>query len=224
VERIRLILVDDHPIFLEGLTTLVQLEYPEIEVVGSFSDACSAIRNARELNPDIVLMDIRMPGMDGVEATRRLRDRMPDIKIVVLTTFKDIDLIQSALAAGVKGYILKETPVAAVIENIKSVHHGNVLLPDEFARQVAWEDQERRLVDAGRLPASSELPAEAQAMTAREQEILALMLRSYSNTMIAETLFISERTVRNYVSRVYEAIGVHDRAGLLMWAIENHLK
>ena len=217
-------LVDDHPIFLEGLTTLVQLEYPEIEVVGSFTDPRSAIRSAGELAPDIVLMDIRMPGIDGVEATRRLRNQTPDIKIVVLTTFKDTDLIQSALAAGVKGYILKETPVAAVIENIKSVFHGNVLLPDEFARQVAWEDQERRRVDPARLPAADQLPAEAQALTVREQEILALMLNSYSNTMIAETLFISERTVRNYVSRVYDSIGVHDRAGLLMWAIGNHLK
>ena len=224
METIRLMVVDDHPIFLEGLTTLVRLEYPEIVVVGSFTDARSAILKARELAPDIVLMDIRMPGIDGVEATRRLRDQMPDIKIVVLTTFKDTDLIQSALAAGVKGYILKETPVAAVIENIKSVHHGNVLLPDEFARQVEWEAQERRHVDPRRLPAADQLPPEAQLLTSREQEILTLMLSNYSNTMMSESLCISERTVRNYVSRVYEALGVHDRAGLLMWAIDNHLK
>ena len=224
MDTIRLMLVDDHPIFLEGLTTLIRLEYPEIEVVGSFTDAGSAIENAVELVPDIVLMDIRMPGIDGVEATRRLRDLMPDIRIVVLTTFKDTDLIQSALAAGVKGYILKETPVAAVIENLKSVYHGNVLLPDEFARQVAWEAQERRHVDPPRPLAADQLPPEAQLLTSREQEVLQLMLGNYSNSMMSESLCISERTVRNYVSRVYDSLGVHDRAGLLMWAIDNHLK
>jgi DNA-binding NarL/FixJ family response regulator len=224
MDRIRLMLIDDHPIFLEGLTTLVKIGYPEIEVVGSFNDPRVAIRHVHDLRPDIVLMDIRMPMMDGVEATRRLRSLIPDIRIVVLTTFKDIDLIQKALAAGVKGYILKESPVESVIENIKSVLAGSVLLPGDFAEQVAWERQGYGELEPKRLQDRAELPASAQNLTNREREILDLMLDNQSNSMIADRLFLSERTVRNYVSRVYEQIGVHDRAGLLLWAIENDLR
>ena len=217
-------LIDDHPIFLEGLTTIVKIGYPEIEVVGSFNDPRMAIRDVETLRPDIVLMDIRMPTMDGVEATRRLRALVPDIRIVVLTTFKDIDLIQKALAAGVKGYILKESPVENVIENIKSVLSGNVLLPAEFAEQVAWERQDRHDDHAKLRHDYGELPAVVKSLTNREREILELMLDNQSNSMIADRLFLSERTVRNYVSRVYEEIGIHDRAGLLLWAIENDLR
>lgn len=227
MERIAVLVVDDHPIFLEGFCTLVRLEYPEIEIRGAVTDGREAVDAFEALSPDVVIMDIRMPGMDGVEAARKIRKIDPDAKIVMLTTFKDTDLIQDALAAGVKGYMLKETPVPVVIENIKSVYHGNFLLPGNLAEHIIQNTVSDEK-SAGRKPAGilsrGDVPAEISRLTSREIEILDLMLRNYNNSMIADTLFIGEHTVRNYVSKIYDVLNVHNRAELILWAIDHHVK
>jgi DNA-binding NarL/FixJ family response regulator len=217
---IRVLIADDHPVFLEGFCALVKLEYPEIEIVGSAENGDEVVERYHELQPDIVLMDIQMPGTDGVEATRRIRAEDPDARIVVLTTFQDTNLIQAALDAGVKGYMLKEAPVSSVIENTKAVFHGNVLLPAGFWDKIRVDNKRARQSEDSLHAAQAELLV---GLTAREKEILGLMLENLSNGMIADRLCIGEHTVRNYVSRIYDSIGVHNRAGLMLWAIENQI-
>jgi two-component system response regulator DegU len=223
-DRIRVLIADDHPIFLEGLCTLLSMKFPEIEVVAAVSNGGEAVEKVHVLNPDIVLMDIRMPDMDGIEATRQMRENHSDLKIIMLTTFDERNLVEDSLASGASGYILKETSVDELVSYIKIVHAGNVLMT-ERATQIIKVNPGAEIKRA--ISESSELgPDERRQLSLlkkRELDVLSLLIAGRSNKMIADTLFVSEHTVRNYVSRIYHTIGVHDRFSLMSWARERHL-
>ena len=212
--QIRILVADDHPIFLEGFCTLMGLKYPEIEIVAAVSNGEDAIAREAELDPDVCLLDIRMPHMDGIEAARRIRARRHDAKIVMLTTFNEKHLVLGALRAGAKGYILKETPIEQVVQHIKTVHGGDLLIASKAAETLGWMDEEGDSVII-------DPPEAVRQLSKREQTILKLMIEGHDNATIAEAVCLSDGTVRNYVSRVYDVIGVHNRASLVLWAIEH---
>ncbi len=216
MKPIRLLVADDHPVFLDGFCTLVRLKYPEIEVVAAVRNGRDAVDKEQELRPDIVLLDIRMPLMNGIEAARLIRQRRPDAKIIMLTTFNEHHLIKAALKAGVRGYILKETPIEELVDNIKSVHSNNVLLSSQVAERLSWLDEAEVETEA-----AADQPGLPSGLTHREKEVFLLMLQGRNNRAIAEVLALGEGTVRNYVSRIYEIIGVHDRAAVVTWALEH---
>lgn len=216
MNKIRLLVADDHPALLEGLCTVLRLNDAELAIAATATNGREAVDRAAETRPDVVLMDIKMPVMSGVEAAVAMRRARPDIKILMLTTFDDQELITGAMAAGAKGYILKDTPLADIIAAIKSVHRGNLFMSEQVAAKLSWTapppDSEARV-----------LPPELRDLSSREVEILRLLARGGSNQQIAEQLYISEKTVRNYVSRIYEVLGEHDRTRVALWARERGL-
>lgn len=242
MSTIRVILADDHPALLEGLGTVLEVKYPEIEVVGAVSDGAEAVRLAEELGPDIVLMDIKMPRVSGTEATRQIKRRLPNTRVVMLTTFDDRELISDAMNAGANGYILKETPIDAIAKAIKAAHEGNVLISEKVIEKLAsGEPLESR--DATGAAGLSRANAGGQTgegnprretpnvhgrivgslgeLTKREGEIYRLMVHGMTNSEIAATLNIREKTVRNHVHRIYDIIGVHNRTQAVLWGMEH---
>jgi DNA-binding NarL/FixJ family response regulator len=208
--RIRIVIADDHPVFLKGLCMLLELKEPELEIAGAATTGSEAVEMARVHRADVVLLDIRMPGMDGVEAARTIRKSCPATKVVMLTTFHDRELIYDALQAGASGYLLKDARVEEIVDAIRAAHRGHVLLSSEVARALNADADDSR----GRI---SEAQKTMNSLTPREQEVLVLMVHGKDNVGIAETLGISERTVRNYVSRIYDVLGVHNRAQAIAW-------
>ncbi len=206
---IRVVIADDHPVFLKGLCMLLELKGSIVEIVGAASDGSEAVRLAQEQRADVVLLDIRMPGMDGVEAARSIRQSCPRAKVVMLTTFHDRDLIYEALQAGASGYLLKDARVEEILDAIRAVHRGHVLFSSKVAEDLATSPDEPR--------PESEAQKLMNSLTPREQEVLVLLVHGKDNAGIAETLGISERTVRNYVSRIYDVLGVHNRAQAIAW-------
>jgi DNA-binding NarL/FixJ family response regulator len=224
----RVIIADDHPAFLEGLCTLIRMNYPEIEIVATAGNGREAVAATRNSAPELVVLDIRMPEMDGVEAASAIHRDFPEVKIVMLTTFNERKLVADALKVGAMGYILKETPVSELVDDIKQIYRGNLLL-SRGAADVFSSEQETSESTA---PAGEEaptwplnaLPKEALYLTPREIEILRLLLSNYSNQRISEELCISPGTVRNYVSRIYATLRVRNRSGLYFWALDNNVR
>lgn len=204
------LIADDHPVFRRGLEMLLVREDPEIRVVGSVGDGREAVHAVSALRPDVVLLDARMPGMDGIEATRILKQRRPQLKIVVLTTFDDRDIVQGALAAGAEGFLLKDAPVATIAHAVRVVVSGDRFLSDAAVEILARPDEDPDGV--------GEAQRRVNALTIRQQEVLHLLGQGLRNDEIAETLCISERTIRNYVSQIYEIIGIHNRVEAIFWA------
>lgn len=213
MKRIRVLVADDHPVFLEGMCTILSLRDPEVEVVGTARDGAEALQQTRERDPDVVLLDIKMPRMSGVEAAKKMVAEKPERNIIMLTTFDDRELIMQALRAGAKGYILKDAPAAQIIQAIKTVHSGNALFSPQILDKLSGAEVRRRAAEAASADASQEL-------TSREWDIVRLMARGRDNSQIADELFLSEKTVRNYVSRIYEVLGVHNRTQAVLWAID----
>ena len=216
--RIRVLIADDHPIFLDGFCTVVQARYRELEVVAAVTNGREAVEADTQLQPDVVLLDVRMPEMTGVEAAREIRRRRPGARIIMLTTFSEGELIAGAFEAGVMGYILKDQPIAEVVVDIKAVHQGNVLITADVADKIGWPFGQA---------ADHELPPKPgvlDGLTRREHEVLRLIARGRTNREIAEELEIGEGTVRNYVSRIYEVLGLHHRTAVILWAFEHEIK
>lgn len=226
-KRLKLLVADDHPIFLDGFCSSVSAKYPELEIVAIAVNGREAVKKEQETNPDVALLDIRMPVMDGVEAARIIKSRRPDIKIIVLTTFNERDLITAALQAGAEGYILKETPIAEVVDNIQSICQGNVLISQRAAQNINWGDSASREYETEHQdePAiEAEIPKEYGELTLREQEVLNLILEGLQNKEIAARLNLSVGTVRNHVSRIFDILGVHNRTALVLWAFEHGIR
>ncbi|MDN4608884.1 response regulator [Sporosarcina highlanderae] len=209
---IRVMIVDDQPLVREGLGTLLGLR-PEIEVIGTAMDGKDALDKAMELLPDIVLMDIRMPKVNGVEGTKLLKTNLPDVKVLILTTFNDSEHIFDALEEGASGYLLKDMPTDTIVQAILTVQHGGVVLPKEFTSQVLTE---LRMKSHNSLV---EIPKSAEELSDREMEVLTRLGEGLNNKEIANALFITEGTVKNHVSSVIQKLGLRDRTQAAIYAV-----
>jgi DNA-binding NarL/FixJ family response regulator len=204
MDPIRVLLVDDQTLMREGLRILLELE-EDLTVVGEAGDGAAALVAYVELQPDVVLMDIRMPGMDGVEATWRLRQEWPQVKVIILTTFDDDEYVFEGLRAGAMGYLLKDVSGRDLSQAIRSVAAGGALIEPSVARKVLSEFA--RLVPPAR-PLDAGLP---EPLTEREQQVLALLSKGLTNKEIALRLSLAEGTVKNNITAILQKLGVHDR-------------
>jgi DNA-binding NarL/FixJ family response regulator len=204
---ISVLIVDDHPIIRKGLSDLFRAR-PEFQVVGAASDGAEAVRLARENRPHVVLMDLSMPGIDGVEATRQVLDVSPDSKVVILTSFTEADRITEAVDAGAIGYLLKDAEPDALVAGVRSAAAGDAPFDARAARAL--------------LPAQTKRRPEHQ-LTLRELEILKLVVAGLPNKSIARHLGISEKTVKAHLTSVFSTIGVTDRTSAAVWAERNGL-
>lgn len=209
---IKIMIVDDQPLVREGLGTLLGFR-PEIEVVGMAEDGTDALNKALKLQPDIVLMDIRMPKTNGVEGTKLIKERLPDVKVLILTTFNDSAFVFDALEEGASGYLLKDMPTDTIAQAILTVYHGGVVLPKEFTSQVL---PELRMKSHNK---SAALPVVLKELSDREEEVLMHLGQGLNNKEIAETLFITEGTVKNHVSNVIQKLGLRDRTQAAIFAV-----
>jgi DNA-binding NarL/FixJ family response regulator len=210
VSRIRILVVDDHASFRSGLRALLATA-SDLEVVGEADTGEAAVRAAGERQPDVILMDVDMPGFGGVEATRRIVDAQPHIAIVVLTMLEDDETVFAAVRAGARGYLLKGAQRAEILRAVRAAASGEAI----FGPGVA-----RRLVDFFARPAPIADPDAFPDLTEREREILELVARGESNTRITELLVLSPKTVRNHVSNIFSKLQVRDRAEAIVRARE----
>jgi len=204
VTRIKILLVDDQPLFREGLRTLLSL-HSDFEVVGEAANGGEAIRLTRSLLPSVVLMDLQMPILDGVSATRRLHEEQPSCRVIVLTTFDDDEMVFDGLRAGAVGYLLKDVPSEKLAEAIRAAARGESFLQPSVAAKVVAE--------FARLSARTAAVTKSliEPLSERELEILHLIARGASNREIASGLFIAEGTVKNHVTNILAKLGVRDR-------------
>jgi DNA-binding NarL/FixJ family response regulator len=201
MSRIKVLIVDDQTLMREGLRTILSLE-GDFVVTGAAEDGHVALDMAQECPPDVVLMDVRMPNMDGVTCTRELISRFPGIKVLILSTFAEDEAIYEGLKAGACGYLLKDLPSENLITAIREARAGVVSMqPEVMARLLAHAPEPRE-------PKAHKLK---EKLTAREWEIMQLMAQGLTNKEIAEKIFITEGTVKNYISTIYEKLGVKDR-------------
>jgi DNA-binding NarL/FixJ family response regulator len=211
----KVLIVDDQALVRTGFRMILEAE-SDIEVVGEAADGREAIDETRRLLPDVVLMDVRMPELDGIEATRRLLERDGvDTKVVMLTTFDMDEYVYEALQAGASGFMLKDVPPEQLVTGIRSVASGDALLAPSVTRRVIEEFVRRP-------PASVQRPPkEVEELTDRELEVLKLIARGLSNAEIAKELFVSETTVKTHVARVLMKLGLRDRVQAVVLAYES---
>jgi DNA-binding NarL/FixJ family response regulator len=213
VEVIRILLVDDQRLMREGLRILLELE-PDLKIAGEAGDGQAGLDAYAELQPDVVLMDVRMPGMDGVEATWRLRERWPDARVIILTTFDDDEYVFEGLRAGALGYLLKDVSGHDLAEAVRTVAAGGALIQPSVARKVVAEFA--RVAP----PAREAGTGLAEPLSEREVEILELLAAGLTNRQIAARLSLAEGTVKNYVTNILGKLGTRDRTQAALRARE----
>jgi two-component system NarL family response regulator len=213
---IRVLIADDQPLYRRGLEVVLHTE-EHIEVVGEAENGEEAIQKAEELAPDVVLMDVRMPRVNGIEATQAIRDRVPTTKILMLTVSDEDSDLYEAIKAGASGYLLKEVSVEEVADSIRAVMQGESKITPSMASKLINEfsAMSKRADERQRLP--------APALTARELEVLKLVAKGMSNREIADELFISENTVKNHVRNILEKLHLHSRMEAVMYALREKL-
>lgn len=209
----KILLCDDQAVIRDGLEMLLTLE-KDMQVVGSASDGAEAVELASQKQPDLILMDLKMPGVNGIEATRQIRAKFPHVKILVLTTYDDDEWLFDAIRAGASGYLLKDTPRQKIIEAIRGTVEGKSFLDPVVAgklmNQVASNQKQPASILAGKL-------------TERELDVLRLLAKGFNNSDIASQLHLSEGTVRNHVSAILEKLNVSDRTQAAVIAIQHGL-
>ena len=215
---IHVLVADDHPVVREGLSAIVDAE-DDILVVGEAWDGNEAVRLAHQLRPDVVLMDLKMPNMDGVEAIERIRSEVPGTYILILTTYADDEFILAGIRAGARGYLLKDAPPDELVRAIRIVSQGESLLEPSVAAKVL--DKLSALMSNGDTGPESD-PAQF-TLTPREREILALLANGARNKDIAEALFISERTVKVHVTSLMQKLDANTRTEAVAKAIQRGL-
>ncbi|MCX7975681.1 MAG: response regulator transcription factor [Bellilinea sp.] len=212
-QKIKILLVDDQALFREGLRTLLELQ-PDFEVVGEASQGEEALRMAVNLSPQVILMDLRMPVMDGVTATRRIKDSLPQCKVIVLTTFDDDEDVFEGLRAGAVGYLLKDVSSEKLYEAIRSAARGEYfLLPSITAKVMAEFSRMAR-------PAKTVIDEIGIKLSSREMEVLRLVAQGASNKEIADTLVIAEGTVKNHLTNILAKLDARDRMQAVLKARE----
>jgi len=214
MERIRLVIADDHPVFRYGLRTLLQ-EEPQFDIVGEATTGQESVEMAATLRPDVILMDLSMPGLNGIEATRRILAATPQTNILVLTMFDDDDSVFAAMRAGARGYILKGAGGDETLRAITAVSNGEAIFSPALAQ---------RLIRYFEGPRPAPSPQTFPQLTEREREILALIGQGYTNAAIAERLVLSPKTVRNHVSLIFGKLHVAGRAEAIARARDAGLK
>jgi DNA-binding NarL/FixJ family response regulator len=213
---IRVVLVDDQELVRAGFKMVLDVQ-PDIEVIGEAGDGAQAIELLRSVHPDVVLMDVRMPRMDGIEATRQICRGPDSPKVIILTTFDLDEYAFAAIKAGASGFMLKDAGPAQLVEAIRAVHSGDAVVAPSTTR---------RLLDrfALHLPDGNREPDPALAtLTAREDEVLHLVARGLSNTEVGQRLFVSEATVKTHVGRILTKLGLRDRVQAVVYAYESGL-
>ncbi|MER5462698.1 response regulator transcription factor [Streptomyces sp. NPDC002668] len=206
---IRVLLVDDHQVVRRGLRTFLEIQ-DDIEVVGEAADGAEGVARAEELKPDVVLMDVKMPGMDGIDALRKLRELSNPAKVLIVTSFTEQRTVVPALRAGASGYVYKDVDPEALARAIRSVHAGHVLLQPEVAGALLSQDLSN---GTGR----------GSTLTEREREVLGLIADGRSNREIARALVLSEKTVKTHVSNILMKLDLADRTQAALWAVRHGL-
>ena len=209
MERVQVLIADDHTLFRDGLKALLA-SVPDIDVVGEAATGDDAVARAADLQPDVVLMDVQMPGLNGIEATRRVVTSSPHVGIIVLTMFEDDDSVFAAMRAGARGYVLKGADQEELLRAIRAVAAGEALFGPSVARRLTAFFTTPRQGSAVPLP----------ELTDREREILGLIARGHANNEIAERLVLSPKTVRNHISSIFSKLQVADRAHAIIRARE----
>ncbi|MFF7728152.1 response regulator [Streptomyces sp. NPDC008001] len=207
---IRVVLVDDHQVVRRGLRTFLEVQ-DDIEVVGEAADGAEGVERTEELRPDVVLMDVKMPGTDGIEALRRLRELQNPARVLIVTSFTEQRTVIPALRAGAAGYVYKDVDPEALAGAIRSVHAGHVLLQPEVAGALLSQDEGGPGGSQGR----------GNALTEREREVLALIADGRSNREIARALVLSEKTVKTHVSNILMKLDLADRTQAALWAVRH---
>lgn len=222
MEKIKIVLVDDQALFLESLKMVLETRTEDIEVIGSASNGEEAIARVKELNPHIVLMDVRMPVMDGVEATRIIHREFPSVQIMMLTTFDNDEYVYEALHDGAIGYLLKDIPPEELISSIRAMRKGAVQLSPVVAAKLI-----EKAYGPKKTPNVSDEDAHTirliESLSKREKEILKLIAKGHDNKEIAKTMFIAEQTVKNHVSTIYSKLEARDRIQAMQIAIKANL-
>jgi DNA-binding NarL/FixJ family response regulator len=211
VERtIRVLIADDHVVVREGLRAVLGSE-PDMEVVGEAATGKEVVERATELRPDVILMDIQMPGINGIEATRRIVDTNQEIGVVILTMYEDDDSVFSAMRSGARGYVLKGAHPSEILKVLRAVANGEAYFGPEIARRLMT------FFSAPKPPTPEQAFPE---LTAREREILDLIAQGHNNSKIAARLFVSPKTVRNHIAHIFTKLQVADRAHAIIRARE----
>ncbi len=205
---IRVMLVDDHSMVRRGLATFLKV-FDDLQLAGEAESGEAAVKLCAEVQPDVILMDMVMPVMDGAAATRAIRQQFPQVQVIALTSFKEGELIKNALEAGAIGYLLKDVSADDLVWAIRSAHAGRATLSPEVAQS---------LVDTANLP-----PSPGLDLTEREREVLMLVIEGLSNTQIAGRLSVSPSTIKSHVSNILSKLGVASRTEAVTLALRNHI-
>jgi two-component system, NarL family, response regulator LiaR len=207
-QPIRVMLVDDHTMVRRGLATFLKI-FDDLELAGEAESGAAAIQLCAEVLPDVILMDMVMPDMDGAAATRAIRQQFPQVQVIALTSFKEGDLVKNALEAGAIGYLLKDVSADELVQAIRAAHAGRATLSPEAAQA---------LVEAANQP-----PGPGLDLTEREREVLALMVEGLNNTQIAGKLSVSPSTIKSHVSNILSKLGVSSRTEAVTLALRNQI-
>jgi len=226
MKKLKIVLADDQSLFAESLKTFLNNYAEDMSVAGIARNGKDAVDMAASLSPDVILMDIRMPEMDGVEAVQQIKLRFPEIKIIMLSTYKEDDLVRSALLAGACGYLLKDISPTELITAIRALESGIVQISPEVAQSLvqAQYNTEKRKSLFGSSVANNNTTAKKERfeyledLTNREREIFTLIATGYDNDQISEKLNLAEQTIRNHVSTIYSKLGVKDRFEIIRLA------
>ena len=208
MEAIKILIVDDHPVVREGIGAMLKRE-PDFKIVGEASNGLEAVEQARELSPDVILMDLRMPEMDGVEAITRIKEAKPEVKFIILTTYSDDEYIFKGIAAGARAYLLKDAPRDELFKAIRAVSRGESLIQPVVASRVLDKLAELSRKNPG-----------AETLSDREVEVLRLMAKGDSNSNIAELLSITQSTVKTHITSIFQKLNVTTRTEAVTTALK----
>lgn len=215
--KIKILIVEDQDIIRKSLAIILSMG-PDLEVVGTAENGEAALAQVEQLQPDIVLMDIQMPVMSGVQATAVIKEKWPEIKVIILTTFQEMEYVVTALHAGAESYILKDIDPEDLASSIRLVHRGEMLITQEIARALFQHSVAQGHGNPGPYRKSTEY-----GLTEKEVTVLRLISEGLSNRQMAERLFISEGTVKNHVSAIYSKLHVPNRAAAMKKAVDEKL-
>lgn len=216
-ERIKIMLVDDHTLVREGFAKMLELE-PDFEVVGQAADCDEACKLVRKLNPEIILMDIRLPGVTGIEATKKIKEEFPKVEVIILSMYDEDEYIFEAIKAGASGYVLKDISKEDLVRAIRVVHSGESLIQPALAKKVLKE-----FAHLAKETTQAQAKATIRELSERELDVLRLVAEGHANKQIADSLLISETTVKAHLRSIFRKLEVSDRAQAVAYAMRKGL-